>query len=107
MDSTLNPDELQPSHPNSLLSPCVDLTEVVASSYNALMAITIHSSTPPLVLCPPQYLPWYSVKSLLQVHKCDPQLLVLCQKLFLNLPNYEYSISGPSSRPETKPHVIN
>src|SRR4029077_2385487 len=53
-----------------------------------------------------QYLPWYSVKSLLQVDKCDPQLLVLCQKLLLNLPNYEYCISSPFLLPGLKPNCM-
>src|SRR5260221_433844 len=42
-----------------------------------------------------------------QVYKGHPQLLFLCQKLFLNLTNHKNSIRGTSPWSESKLHVIN
>src|SRR5208282_3627385 len=55
---------------------------------------------------PPQHVSRNSVERLLQVHKCYTKVFFLCQVLFLNLPDYEYSVCGASSWPKSKLHVI-
>src|SRR5260221_3471618 len=56
---------------------------------------------------PPQHFTRNPVKCFFQVYKGHPQLLFLCQKLFLNLTNHKNSVRGTSPWSESKLHVIN
>src|SRR5213080_463605 len=56
---------------------------------------------------PPQNLPGHSVKRLFQIHKRQPQFLLLFQKPLLHLLNNKYRICGTFTSAESKLHVIN